>query len=87
MRATVPDEILKKTTKCASNFACLTTALSSQYPSCCAETSRSEKVLYVKPKLKPKHIIHASCSYMMSFGFGDPICQCPTYNALIKRSK
>jgi hypothetical protein len=80
MKISVPDEVLKKTTRCPNDFSCLTTGSCGNYPACSAGTFYTQDMFSVKTK----NIINISlCPYELSFR-SDFICQCPTHAALIK---
>jgi hypothetical protein len=62
-------EIRKKTTKCPSNFKCLT---ANNCPGCEIESLISENYAFVKMKEKNRN-----CPYAIPFGLSF-LCSCPT---------
>jgi hypothetical protein len=81
MKITVPDEVLKQTTRCPNNFSCLTTGSCGNFPACSVKTSYKKLDMF---SVKSKNIINISlCPYELSFG-REYLCQCPTHAAIIK---
>ena len=84
MKITVPDEVLKQTTRCPNNFSCLTAGSCGNFPACSVKTTYKKIDMF---SVKSKNIINISlCPYELSFRF-EYICQCPTHAALIKELK
>jgi len=82
MKITVPDEVLRRTTRCPNDFSCLTDGACGKFPACSCSpgTSYDKYSLFVKTK----NIINISlCPYELSFRF-EYICLCPTHAALLE---
>jgi hypothetical protein len=80
----VPEEVLKATTKCPSNFSCLNSVSGEAVPycNCSVESFLGENLMFVMPKDKNA----VSCPYMIYYG-RNHICQCPTHYHLAGRRK
>ena len=77
MNDSVPDEVIKETTKCLSEFSCLTNGLDDAVPGCAVEIVLGKNLLFVKPK----HKSVLRCPYLMHYGSGY-LCRCPTHSYL-----
>lgn len=84
MNESVPDEVLKATTKCPSNFSCLNKVSGEAGTGCkCnVESFLGKDLLFVRPKDKNTLL----CPYLMHYGSGH-ICQCPTHYHRASRRK
>ncbi len=77
MDITISEEILKQTTECKKDFACLS---SETRDVCKATTSMMESMVYVEC------LEEVSCPYRRSFGTsGIYVCKCPVRVVLCKR--
>jgi len=79
----VPDEILKKTTKCPHEFSCLKYSNSGHcddHKMCEVEYADGKNVLFLETKKAP------ICPYRLSFAFSQ-VCTCPTHFEIYKQYK
>lgn len=72
----ISEDIIKKTTSCEGDFACIVTGECPKNK--CKPTGSINGYLWVETKA----II--PCGYHMTFGKGD-ICKCPTRNEIYKK--
>ncbi len=77
LKNNVSEEILKKTTKCHNNFACLTGQ--GEKP-CEIEYDVNGSLFFVNYNQKK------TCQYALSFGYSY-ICTCPTRKELVKKQR
>ncbi len=83
MKFTVPDEILKKTTKCSYDFSCLTTGKCGNLIMCKVDRRFDKNMLYIKAS---KDTNGVSCPYKYTCGTKQGyICTCPTHYAIYKQ--
>ena len=78
MKYTVPDEVLKATTKCEHDFTCLESGQCGQKPMCEVGERDGKNVLFLKTKEA------ALCAYRIDFA-GGQVCTCPTHYAIEMR--
>ena len=76
MNIKVDDNILQQTTKCKTNFSCL----SGETPPCSVENCIDNKLHFIKCASKEP------CSYRVSFGYSD-VCTCPVRKELYNSYK
>jgi hypothetical protein len=82
MKVSVPDDILKATTKCLSDFSCLSDGPAGCSHRCAAETVLNTDLMFVNPMTKNAIL----CPYLMHYGNGY-ICRCPTRNYIYSTYK
>lgn len=75
MKLKVPDSVLKETTKCTHDFACLSSGQCGDPDHCAVQYANGDNVLILVSK---KEI---SCPYRIQFG-PTLLCVCPTHFAL-----
>ena len=77
MSYSISEHILKETTKCKRDFACLKTGQCEDKPNCEVESINGQNVLFLK---STECFV---CPYWVPFGFSK-ICSCPTHYAIQK---
>lgn len=77
MNFKVTDSVLNETTKCLSDFSCLSSGQCCGIPQCKVEAAIGENVLSLES------IGNKNCPYFVSFGGGE-LCICPIFNALYR---
>jgi len=80
MNESVPEEVLKATTKCPRNHSCLTTEPDGAVRGCrCnAKSVLGKNILFVKPEDNIYYPNYYPCPYQMHYG-SEHICRCPTH--------
>jgi len=85
MAFSISDESLKRTTKCPSNFLCLTNdknpMCSKERPMCSVEVPL-ESMLFVKDK--NNDYAYNDCAYKEEYGSGH-LCNCPVRHEIYNR--
>ena len=76
MNFTVPESVLKETTKCPRNFSCLETGKPGDPDKCKVRYSDGKNVLFLFSQEATE------CPYRLLFGTM-AICRCPTHFALV----
>ena len=75
MNETVPEEVLRETTKCPSGYSCLSNGSGGPTPDCYGcevDFMVGKNLMFVKPKAPKAHV----CPYKMHYGSGH-VCLCP----------
>lgn len=78
MKFLVPEEVLKKTTKCLNNFSCLSSGQCND-PACNIEYAAGENIIFVRSSDDA-----GRCPYRIAFGYGN-VCRCPVHFALYQQ--
>ncbi len=78
MKFKVPESVLKETTKCSHDFACLTTGQCCYSDECKVHTANGKNVLFLEPNE------FVNCPYWTRYG-SETLCTCPTHNALYRQ--
>jgi hypothetical protein len=72
----IDDKVVKETTKCENEFACLK---DNNYELCSVVSSVHDNVIFIEClNWKP-------CAYRMSFGVSSYICNCPTRKEIYRK--
>jgi hypothetical protein len=74
----IPEEAIRKATKCRAEFSCLRSACCGSSPMCDVEARHADEVLRVSAAQWP------SCSYHLDFG-GARFCVCPVRSAIFRQ--
>ena len=80
MKITVPESVLKETTKCEHNFSCLDSGQCDHCQNCEVDYAAGKNILFLHLKEQ------CSCSYCVSFG-SRHICRCPVNYYLFQNKK
>jgi hypothetical protein len=80
MTSTVPEEILKNTTKCRNDQRCLELDQSNAMPMCEVAYAFGNNLMFIK------HLNSTYCPYQIAFG-DRHICTCPTHYAIYSSLK
>jgi hypothetical protein len=82
MHITVPETIVKQTTKCKYEFACLdqTLPLNEKLPPRCFSIRTSDPGI-----VRTMCPMKTACPYCQPLGLGEGICTCPVRKELYKR--
>jgi hypothetical protein len=80
MSVTVPNEILKATTKCPHSFSCLESGKGGEHKMCEVSYANKNYVLVLKSKEPEK------CPYRVDFGYSQ-LCECPTHLTIYQMQK
>ena len=78
MNNVVPADVVKKTTRCPSQFACL--AGGKNRPKCDIESANGENVLFIKKENKTTR----DCPYRIPFGHSQ-LCTCPVHYTIYRQ--
>lgn len=81
MNLSLPDEVLRETTKCPSNKSCLSTGQCENHNKCDVEWSPCRDVLFLKSKEQDR----PECPYRVSFGTAQ-VCRCPIKYAVYQQN-
>ena len=83
MKIGISDEVIKRTTKCHSNFACLN---DEEYPKCSDGLAVCEIENHIAQNLLFVNFENnCSCNYSTPFGAGKIICKCPVRYEIYQR--
>ncbi len=82
MNSSLPEEVVKATTKCRRSFSCLAKGAGESACRCEADLVLGKNLISIRPLDSAVGL----CPYLMHFGNGH-ICQCPTHFHLLGGGK